>query len=90
MLIFRQTGECLNALLMRDAFDDICVWSRCYLDFNINYNNSHSYIQKKMKENETFGDFVRVSFLLERNNLLGFCRGRVKINFFLLRNGSET
>ncbi|KAI6196259.1 hypothetical protein M3Y94_01086900 [Aphelenchoides besseyi] len=53
----KETGEPLNALLMRDAFDDILVWSHCYIDFNINHNNSHSYIQKRMKENEQFAEF---------------------------------
>lgn len=55
---------------MRDSFDDICIWSRCYLDFNINYNNSHSYITKKLKESETFSDFVRVSYSIGFHFLL--------------------
>lgn len=45
---------------MLTGFENIVDWSRCYIEFNVSYSDSHSYMQKKQKENECFAEFIKV------------------------------
>nr|CAD2173763.1 unnamed protein product [Meloidogyne enterolobii] len=74
----RETKDPLNALLLRHGFESILDWSLCYIDFNISLSESHSYVQKKQKENEMFGEFVRWAeqhTLLNRQKLVDALSG---------------
>ncbi|KAL7074868.1 hypothetical protein ACQ4LE_005640 [Meloidogyne hapla] len=74
----RETKDPLNALLLRNGFESILDWSLCYIDFNIGLSESHSYVQKKQKENEMFGEFVRWAeqhTLLNRQKLVDALSG---------------
>ncbi len=56
----RTTGQPFNPTLMHVGFDNIDQWSRYYIKFNLEYTDSHAYVQRKQKENEMFREFVSV------------------------------
>ncbi|KAI1699380.1 rhoGEF domain-containing protein [Ditylenchus destructor] len=55
----REKSEPLNPRLMLSGFESIVEWSRCYIEFNMGHSDSHSYVQKKQKDNEMFAEFIR-------------------------------
>lgn len=48
---------------MLPGFENIVEWSRCYIEFNVGHSDSHSYMQKKQKENEYFAEFIKVCLI---------------------------
>lgn len=48
---------------MLTGFENIVDWSRFYIKFNIGHSGTHSYVQKKQKDNESFAEFIRVIFV---------------------------
>ncbi|VDO51105.1 unnamed protein product [Haemonchus placei] len=57
--IFRQTRKPLDPVLLLNGFEDISEWSKCYIPFNLGHDDSHTYVQKKQKDNEMFREFVQ-------------------------------
>lgn len=56
----RTSGAPLDPTLMANGFDNIDQWSRYYIKFNLEYSDSHAYVQRKQKESELFREFVSV------------------------------
>uniref|UniRef100_A0A7E4UNL0 DH domain-containing protein n=1 Tax=Panagrellus redivivus TaxID=6233 RepID=A0A7E4UNL0_PANRE len=54
----RETGNPLSPGLMYQGFEDILMWSECYIIFNIDHAGSLSYVRHKLKESERFSEFV--------------------------------
>jgi hypothetical protein len=54
------SGLRLDARHLRDAFSRIDQWGIPYIAFNLEYETAHAYVQKKMKENDGFKEFVQV------------------------------
>ncbi|KAK6014034.1 hypothetical protein OSTOST_20617, partial [Ostertagia ostertagi] len=55
----RQTRKPFDPLLLLHGFEDISEWSKCYIPFNLGHDDSHTYVQKKQKDNEMFREFVQ-------------------------------
>ncbi|KAJ1372425.1 hypothetical protein KIN20_034589 [Parelaphostrongylus tenuis] len=55
----RQTHKPLDPVLLLHGFEDISEWSKCYIPFNLGHDDSHTYVQKKQKDNELFREFVQ-------------------------------
>ncbi|XGW07657.1 hypothetical protein V3C99_010649 [Haemonchus contortus] len=55
----RQTRKPLDPVLLLNGFEDISEWSKCYIPFNLGHDDSHTYVQKKQKDNEMFREFVQ-------------------------------
>ncbi|KAK5972074.1 DH domain-containing protein, partial [Trichostrongylus colubriformis] len=55
----RQTRKPFDPLLLLHGFEDISEWSKCYIPFNLGHDDSHTYVQKKQKDNEMFKEFVQ-------------------------------
>uniref|UniRef100_A0A158PFF5 DH domain-containing protein n=1 Tax=Angiostrongylus costaricensis TaxID=334426 RepID=A0A158PFF5_ANGCS len=57
--ISRQTHKPLDPVLLLHGFEGISEWSKCYIPFNLGHDDSHTYVQKKQKDNELFREFVQ-------------------------------
>ncbi|KJH52630.1 hypothetical protein DICVIV_01215 [Dictyocaulus viviparus] len=55
----RQSHKPFDPVLLLNGFEDISEWSKCYIPFNLGHDDSHTYIQKKQKDNELFKEFVQ-------------------------------
>ncbi|WKX94426.1 hypothetical protein Q1695_011581 [Nippostrongylus brasiliensis] len=55
----RQTRKPLDPVMLMNGFEDISEWSKCYIPFNLGHDDSHTYVQKKQKDNEMFREFVQ-------------------------------
>ncbi|VDL71375.1 unnamed protein product [Nippostrongylus brasiliensis] len=56
---FKQTRKPLDPVMLMNGFEDISEWSKCYIPFNLGHDDSHTYVQKKQKDNEMFREFVQ-------------------------------
>ncbi|VDM76084.1 unnamed protein product [Strongylus vulgaris] len=54
----RQSRKPLDPVILMNGFEDISEWSKCYIPFNLGHDDSHTYVQKKQKDNEMFREFV--------------------------------
>ncbi|CAI2335912.1 unnamed protein product [Caenorhabditis sp. 36 PRJEB53466] len=54
----RNTGEPLDVKFLSAGFHGIENWSRCYITFHLAYQESLKHIQKRLKDNEQFREFV--------------------------------
>lgn len=57
---FRQSRKPFDPVVLLNGFEDISEWSKCYIPFNLGHDDSHTYVQKKQKDNEMFREFVQV------------------------------
>ncbi|KAK6736330.1 hypothetical protein RB195_019170 [Necator americanus] len=55
----RQSHKPLDPVMLMNGFEDISEWSKCYIPFNLGHDDSHTYVQKKQKDNEIFREFVQ-------------------------------
>ncbi|EYB90614.1 hypothetical protein Y032_0217g2391 [Ancylostoma ceylanicum] len=55
----RQTRKPFDPVILLNGFEDISEWSKCYIPFNLGHDDSHTYVQKKQKDNEMFREFVQ-------------------------------
>ncbi|CAJ0606452.1 unnamed protein product [Cylicocyclus nassatus] len=54
----RQSRKPFDPVMLLNGFEDISEWSKCYIPFNLGHDDSHTYVQKKQKDNEMFREFV--------------------------------
>ncbi|KIH68476.1 hypothetical protein ANCDUO_01186, partial [Ancylostoma duodenale] len=55
----RQSRKPFDPVILLNGFEDISEWSKCYIPFNLGHDDSHTYVQKKQKDNEMFREFVQ-------------------------------
>lgn len=65
-MCLRQTRKPFDPVMLLNGFEDISEWSKCYIPFNLGHDDSHTYVQKRQKDNEMFREFVQVSGLTNR------------------------